>query len=58
MLQCILACVAYVYADVGNSRNQYLPPEPGYNYDKPNQPFPSSNQPTQVSKQIIMISGI
>ncbi|XP_037051613.1 cuticle protein 8 [Bradysia coprophila] len=46
---CLLACFTYVYADVASAgRNQYLPPDKGYNYDKPNVPFPSNRQPTQV----------
>lgn len=50
VLQCLFACVAYVYADVAPGRNQYLPPDKGYNYDKPNVPFlPSGQQPQQVS---------
>lgn len=52
--QCAFAGVSFVLADVGTgqaSRNQYLPPDKGYNYDKPNVQFtqqPTRPQPNQV----------
>lgn len=48
--QCLLACIAYVMADVGNSRNQYLPPDnkqAGYNYNPPQSPFGNSPAPVR-----------
>lgn len=38
--QCVLTFVVYVTADIGiTGQNQYLPPNKGYNYDRPNVPF-------------------
>lgn len=34
---------------MAGGRNQYLPPDKGYNYDRPNVGFPSAQQPNQVS---------
>ncbi|XP_055691849.1 pro-resilin [Lutzomyia longipalpis] len=45
---CLLVCVANAFGDVGIGKNQYLPPDRGYSYDKPNLPFPSGQNPTQV----------
>lgn len=49
-LQCLLICVMYVTADIGISggSNQYLPPDKGYNYDRPNVPFGPIGQPQTV----------
>lgn len=49
-LQCLLICVVYVTADIGITagNNQYLPPDKGYNYDRPNVPFGSVGQPQTV----------
>lgn len=54
--QCALACISYVFADVGTgaNRNQYLPPDKGYDYEKPNVPFnqqPTRPQPNQVRRR-------
>lgn len=50
MLQLIslLAVAGLTWADVGTAANQYLPPQKGYNYDKPIVPFPSGNNQQQV----------
>lgn len=49
MFQCLFACFTYVFADVASAgRNQYLPPDKGYSYDKPNVPFSTIPQPQQV----------
>uniref|UniRef100_A0A1L8E3Z8 Putative cuticle protein n=1 Tax=Nyssomyia neivai TaxID=330878 RepID=A0A1L8E3Z8_9DIPT len=45
---CLVLCISSAMSDVGVGKNQYLPPQPGYNYDKPNLPFPSGQNPTQV----------
>jgi Insect cuticle protein len=39
---------SFACAQRGGDSNQYLPPDKGYAYDKPNQPFPSQNKPQQV----------
>ncbi|XP_052871968.1 pro-resilin [Anopheles cruzii] len=44
-------CLAVVIVDRTLAQNnQYLPPDKGYAYDKPNQPFPSSPQPQNVPR--------
>ncbi|XP_055597171.1 pro-resilin [Uranotaenia lowii] len=44
-----LCCLALTIVDQTLAQNnQYLPPDKGYDYDKPKQPFPSATQPTQV----------
>lgn len=42
--------MVYVTADIGISggSNQYLPPDKGYNYDRPNVAFGSIGQPQTV----------
>lgn len=39
--QCLLSFVVFVTADIGLTapQNQYLPPNKGYNYDRPSVPF-------------------
>lgn len=42
-------CLALTIVDQTLAQNnQYLPPDKGYDYDKPNKPFPSATQPQQV----------
>lgn len=53
-LQCLFACIAYVVADVGNSRNQYLPPDKGYNYPQPQPSFGNIPSPQNVSNLYII----
>lgn len=42
--------MVYVTADIGITAgsNQYLPPDKGYNYDRPNVPFGTIGQPQTV----------
>lgn len=47
--QYLLTFVIYVTADIGvTGQNQYLPPNNGYNYDRPNIPFASAPGPQTV----------
>lgn len=48
--QCFLTFVVYVTADIGLTagQNQYLPPNKGYNYDRPSIPFGSAPPPQTV----------
>lgn len=48
--QCFLTFVVYVTADIGLTagQNQYLPPNKGYNYDRPSIPFGSAPAPQTV----------
>lgn len=49
-----MLCIAYATADIGLGvrSNQYLPPNKGYNYDAPNVPFGSVQQPGIVEYNI------
>lgn len=48
--QCFFTFIVYVTADIGLTagQNQYLPPNKGYNYDRPNIPFGSAPAPQTV----------
>lgn len=52
IFQCLLSFVVYVAADIGLTapQNQYLPPNKGYNYDRPNVPF--GNAPSLPSQPV------
>ena len=48
-MQSLVLCAVVAIADLSFAqRNQYLPPEPGYDYKQPQQPFPTSNNPVQA----------
>ncbi|XP_041785873.1 pro-resilin-like [Anopheles merus] len=42
---CVVVCIILMLVESLAQNNQYLPPDKGYAYDKPNQQFPSSPQP-------------
>lgn len=51
--QLLITCIVYVSGDIGISgQNQYLPPNKGYNYDRPNVPFGSAPSPQVMSNTV------